>query len=62
MNESASVATHEYTHTHMKTIRHQIITNEAERVWQLKKVQKLQNKASKLLAKCCIYDSKALQA
>lgn len=51
MNESASVATHEYTHTHMKTIRHQIITNEAERVWQLKKVQKLQNKASKLLAK-----------
>jgi hypothetical protein len=57
MNESASVATHEHTHTHththvfMKTIRHQIITNEAERVWQLQKVQKLRNKASKLLAK-----------
>jgi len=43
--------THTHTHVYMKTIRHQIITNEAERVWQLKKVQKLQNKASKLLAK-----------
>jgi len=43
--------THTHTHIYMKTIRHQIIANKAERVWQLKKVQKLQNKASKLLAK-----------